>query len=272
MLSALSPRRRLLLLSLLVVAGVFGATALVAHLTSSSSASLPEHRPSQSVPGPVLLVAGYGGRASAFDVLLARLHAAGRPASVVPMPESATGDLRLQARAVNAAVDDALAAGAASVDLVGYSAGGVVVRLWAKEYDGDRKARRIVTIGSPHHGTKVAALAGALSPSDCTGACAQLAPGSSLLRGLNRGDETPDGPQWLSLWTTIDELVTPPETASLEGAVDVPLQSVCADDRVGHSQLPADPLAVGLTLTALAAAPITAPTAAQCGQLRALGS
>ncbi len=271
MLSALSPRRRLLLISLLIVAAVVGAFAVVARLTSPSAA-LPDRRVDQALPGPVLLVPGYGGRASAFDVLLARLRAGGRPASVVALPGGAVGDLGAQARAVNDAVSAALAGGAPSVDLVGYSAGGVVVRLWAREYDGDRKARRIVTIGSPHHGTRVAAVAGALSPSECTGACAQLTPGSSLLRRLNSGDETPDGPQWLSLWTTVDDLVTPPETASLEGAVDVPLQSVCADDRVGHGQLPIDPLAVGLTLTALAAAPIAAPGPTDCARLRAVGA
>ncbi len=269
-LSALSPRRRLLVLVMLVVVAILGGTALIARLTSSA-ASMPRSRPSQAVPGPVLLVPGYGGRAAAFDVMLARLTTAGRSASVVALPGGATGDLREQARAVNRAVNAALTAGARSVDLVGYSAGGVVVRLWAREYNGDRKARRIVTLGSPHHGTEVAALAGAVAPAECVDACAQLEPGSSLLRELNAGDETPAGPQWLSLWTTVDELVTPPSTASLAGAVDVPLQSVCPDDRVGHGLLPADPLAVGLTLAALAAAPIAAPGPADCARLRALG-
>ncbi len=271
MLSALSPRRRLLVLAVLLVVAVVGATAVVARLTSSA-ASVPERRPSQSAPGPVLLVPGYGGRVSAFDALVARLTAVGRTATVVPLPGGGTGDLREQARVVNSAVEAALAAGAPSVDLVGYSAGGVVVRLWAREYDGANKARRIVTLGSPHHGTKLAALAAALDPSQCQGACAQLEPGSSLLRALNSGDETPAGPEWLSIWTATDSVVTPPSSASLRGAVDVPLQSVCPDDRVNHSQLPADPLALGLTLSALTGASITPPVAADCGRLRALGA
>ncbi len=269
-LSALSPRRRVLVLSLLVVAVVVAGFAVVARLTSSTAA-VPSRRPPQDLPGPVLLVPGYGGRASAFDALLARLRRAGRSVSVVALPGGAVGDLGEQARAVNGAVDAALAGGAPSVDLVGYSAGGVVVRLWARDHHGDRKARRIVTLGSPHHGTEVAAVAGALAPEECVDACAQLEPGSSLLRRLNAGDETPDGPQWLSLWTTVDDLVTPPETASLRGAVDVPLQSICADDRVGHGLLPADPLAVGLTLSALDPAPIPVPRPADCARLRALG-
>ena len=51
----------------------------------------------------------------------------------------------------------------------------------------------------------------------------QLASGSDLLRRLNAGDETPDGPTWVSIWTTQDETVTPPDTARLDGALNLPV-------------------------------------------------
>ena len=99
----------------------------------------------------------------------------------------------------------------------------------------------MVTLGSPHHGTSLADLAGGLAPAQCPEGCRQLATGSDLLARLNAGDETPDGPTWVSIWTTQDETVTPPDSARLDGALNLPVQSVCPDARVGHGELPARP-------------------------------
>lgn len=252
-------------------AGVLAALALgvllASRLGSGGGGSAPLAR--QDLPGPVLLVPGYGGSLASLEVLAGRLRAAGRDARTVPIPGDGTGDLRQQAKTLDVAVTAALAAGAPSVDLVGYSAGGVVVRLWAKDDGGRTKARRIVTLGSPHHGAAVASAVQTFVPGLCPLACQQLAPGSDLLRRLNAGREVPPGAQVLSLWTTQDETVTPPDSARLAGAVDVALQSVCADEVVSHSDLPRDPLVTGLVLSALGAGPLVEPQAAQCAALRA---
>lgn len=270
--ASLSPRRRAL------VVGLTGIAVLAATLAGLASlrAALPratgdEPYPPQDRPGPVLLVPGYGGAAGALERLAARLRAAGRPATVVRLPGEGTGDLAAQADVLDRAVRDALDDGGPSVDLVGYSAGGVVVRLWLAEHDGERKARRVVTLGSPHHGTRVAGLGAAFTPDACPDACRQLAPGSSLLARLDRAP-VPDRPPWLSVWTTRDEVVTPPDSARLDGAVNAALQSVCPDETVDHGGLPTAPLVTGLVLRALGPDPLAAPAAADCAELRAAGS
>ncbi len=260
----MSPARRRLLLLVGLVAVVLLALVVVPRLSSDDAA--PGPAAPQDTPGPVLLVPGYGGATGALEVLAATLRAAGRTATVVDVPGDGTGDLRQAAAALEAAVEAALASsGAPSVDVVGYSAGGVVARLWAQDH-ADR-ARRVVTLGSPHHGTKVAALGAAFAPGACPVACQQLVPGSDLLDELNAGDETPDGPKWLSLWTSQDETVTPPDSARLDGAVDVVLQDICPGISVTHSDLPRTPLVQGIVAQALSADPLTAPRAEQCAQL-----
>ncbi|WP_283507076.1 lipase family alpha/beta hydrolase [Rhodococcus sp. G-MC3] len=242
MFASLAPARRRLVFGVLALV-LIGVVVAAAAIAGSRSTSDPVASVDQSVPGPVLLVPGYGGSTDALDVLAAGLRAGGRDATVVALPDGGTGDLTVQAGTLAGAADDALTrTGATSVDVVGYSAGGVVARIWAADRGGAEQARRIVTLGSPHHGTQVAGLAADLAPDQCPTACQQLAPGSSVLAALNSDDETPAGPQWVSIWTEVDQVVTPPTTAGLDGAVNIPVQSVCADSTVDHGNLPRDPL------------------------------
>ena len=222
----------------------------------------------QDRPGPVLLVPGYGGSVSALNTLAGRLRSAGKDATVVSLPDSAEGDLGGQAAVLATAARAALArTGAASVDVVGYSAGGVVARLWVKNDGGAAVARRVVTLGSPQHGTALAAL-GSLVSGACPLACQQLVPTSSLLAALNRAPELPAGPVFVSLWSSRDEVVLPPDSARLSGAVNIELQQVCASSAVSHAQLPTDPLVAAMVISELSSAPAHPFTAADCARLR----
>ena len=265
----MSPRRRLLVLScvLLVALAVLVSLALtvVRRRPASAQPVVPQTR-----PGTVLLVPGYGGGTGGLEVLASRLRALGRTAVVVPAVGNGTGDLRAQAAALKVAADAAVAAGSPSVDVIGYSAGGVVARIWADDLHGNRIARRIVTLGAPHHGTEVAALGATFARSQCPLACRQLVPDSSLLRGLA---ETPSGPAWTALYTEQDQVVTPPDSGRLAGAVVVDLQRVCPDEVVAHGELPTDPLVTGIVERALDVQPLAAtPTPANCAALRSAGS
>jgi triacylglycerol lipase len=219
-------------------------------------------------PVPVVLVHGYGGSTGDFRVLAPRLAAAGFDVVPVPLPERNTGDLRASARALAQAVRRT---GASQIDVVGFSAGGVVARLWLRELGGVELARHVVLLGSPNHGAGLAEEARMLDPGRCLVACEQLVPSSPLLAALNRGDETPDGPTWTTVWTQGDEIVTPPESARLDGAVNVRVQDVCPGARLSHGDLARDPLALGLVLRALQGRLDKTPGADDCDELRELG-
>jgi triacylglycerol lipase len=259
-LGGLSRRRRLLLVgvALLAVAVVAGAAV---PLVRSRLGAADRPVPSQERPGPVVLVPGYGGGTAGLAVLAGRLREAGRQAIVVRMPD-ATGDLAGQARVLDGYVERSLDGGAPSVDVVGYSAGGVVARLWVQRHDGAAKARRVVTLGSPHHGAELAAAGAAAAPGGCPLACQQLVPGSRLLAGLT--SPVPVPPQWLSLWTVQDETVRPADSARLAGALNLPVQSICPGLRVSHGQLPTDPVVTQLVLAALGPGPLVTPPPGQC--------
>ncbi len=238
-LDGLSPPRQRFVVSVVVLCAVVSALVGAGMVAGRGGAPAPV---AQDRPGPVLLVPGYGGSTAALQVLAGRLREAGRTAIVVQLPGDGTGDLREAAQVVADAADAAVAAGAPSVDVVGYSAGGVTARWWVAEGGGDAVARRVVTLGAPHHGTQLAALGTGLGLPGCPVACRQLAPGSDLLRTLNATDETPDGPSWTSVWTDQDDVVTPPDSARLDGATTVVVQRLCTGTTLSHADLPRSPV------------------------------
>ncbi|HYT24894.1 MAG TPA: alpha/beta fold hydrolase [Actinomycetota bacterium] len=262
MLRSLSPRRRLLAVAVVAAVAV-GAAGLALALRPGTT---PKALPGAVVP--VLLVHGYDGTPAEFDRLAVLLAASGRPVVRVALPARGTGDIEASARVVARAAGRT---GAARVDLVGYSAGGIVVRAFLDLPGRAATARHVVLLGAPNHGTEIAGLAAALDPRLCPVACSQLAPTSSLLARLN-ADGTPPGPDYTSIWTSRDETVTPPDSAVLEGARNVRVQDVCASSGVGHGGLVTDPAVLGLVVRALDGALDARPGPSDCAPLEALGA
>jgi triacylglycerol lipase len=260
--TGLSPRRRILLGGLALVVAVVAVVAGV-----RVSQGQPEAVPGR--PGAVLLVPGYGGSTASLDQLAARIRQTGRTATVVQLTGDGTGDLGAQARVLDGYVNQAIGAGSGPVTVIGYSAGGVVAWLWDVDYGGAGRAGKIITLGSPLHGARIAAVGTGFDPGACPVACQQLVPGSALLTQLQRSTQA--RPPWLSLWSTDDQTVQPPDSARLAGAVNVALQSVCPGVDIQHSQLPTAPLVVGVVLRELAGNRVTAPAPGDCAAFQALG-
>jgi triacylglycerol esterase/lipase EstA (alpha/beta hydrolase family) len=243
-----------------LVAGVMGLVLVTVVLVGVRVLGGGEARagvPAQDRPGTVVLVPGYGGSQDGLRVLAEQIRSSGREVRIVTLPGNGTGDLLAQVAVVDRDVDDALARGAPSVDVIGYSAGGLVARLWVAREGGEHRARRVITLGSPLHGTRLAASGGVVVPDACPVACQQLAPGSALLASVERA---PVPVPWLSIWTENDQTVVPPDSARLEGAENVVLQQVCPGVHIEHGELPTSALVTQIVRNALVQSRMTRGT------------
>lgn len=94
------------------------------------------------------------------------------------------------------------------VDLVGQSMGGLVIRAYLAENSGRAKIRRVVTLGSPHRGSKLAVF----GPGQ---AAREMVPGSTFLESLNQGVQIPQNGRFYAIYTIVDNMVLPNESANL---------------------------------------------------------
>lgn len=120
--------------------------------------------------------------------------------------------------------------GAAQIDLVVHSMGGLVSRQYFREH-GTGAIAHFVSIGSPHHGTRVAKMALFRCVFD-------MQRGGGFLADLaDYETQHPPKVDALSIYSLNDDLVYPPETSELSWAENRALQgvghvSLCFDERV----------------------------------------
>ncbi len=98
--------------------------------------------------------------------------------------------------------------GSEKVDLVGHSMGGLVIRSYLADSFATTKVRRVVTLGSPHGGSKLAVLGPGM-------ATKEMIPGSSFLQTLNQDVQIPEGGRFYAIYTIVDNMVLPNESAQL---------------------------------------------------------
>lgn len=109
-------------------------------------------------------------------------------------------------------VEEVLAkTGSNKVDLVGHSMGGLVIRSYLTEESARAKVQRVVTLGSPHAGSKLAVFG--------PGAAAkEMLPGSTFLKTLNQaGNQVPEDGRLYSIYSIVDNMVLPNESAIVVG-------------------------------------------------------
>ena len=212
-------------------------------------------------PDPVVIVNGTFGPAFFYEPLAKRLREDNHEAFIFELTNLGTADIADTARDLAAFVDDVRArTGAAKVDLVGHSQGGLVARQYVKYLGGDSTVDSLISLGAPHYGTAVANIADFFGGGDCLGivACQQMAVNSDFVNALNDGDDTIGSVRYTNFYTSLDELVRPVDNAALaDGATNVRIQSQCPLRVVEHVGLALDGTVYSGIHDALAGEPIT---------------
>ena len=159
---------------------------------------------------PVLLVHGYllnGAAWWRFARLVEREGFRAHTVTVGPPLGSIDAMVASLARRIE---EICAAAGTPQVHLVAHSMGGLVCRAYLRAHGAGRVAR-LVTIGSPHHGTAVARLG--------IGRCArEMTPGSPWLAALAESERGAPHPLTVALFSYYDNYITPPESSMLPWA------------------------------------------------------
>lgn len=177
------------------------------------------------------------------------------------LPGSA--DIRQSASQLSTFVDKVRAAtGAAKVDLVGHSQGGMMPRWYLGHMDGAKYVEDFVAISPSNHGTqgiivpsstgmKLIGVVGAVA---CD-ACLDQVAGSEFLTDLNSIGDTVAGPDYTVISTKYDEVVTPYRSQFLDGpkskVTNIVLQDKCPLDLSAHISINHDPVMHRLVLNAL---------------------
>ncbi|MFG6460360.1 esterase/lipase family protein [Roseateles sp. DXS20W] len=164
----------------------------------------PDHLPAGATQG-VLLVHGFSCNRARWNGWMRRLRAQG-VAFVAPTLEPAFGSIDAYADDIEAGVQRLKALTGRMPLLCAHSMGGLALRAWWRRHGaGHAEAPRVITLGSPHQGTRMAALGLGVN-------AAQMRQGSAWLAQL------PGMPDVDCLWTPCDQIVNPAERAMLPGA------------------------------------------------------
>ncbi|MGW7044554.1 esterase/lipase family protein [Streptomyces avermitilis] len=188
--------------------------------------------PTEAKP-PVVLLHGFIDNRSVFVLLRRSLTQHGRQQIESLNYSPLTCDIRTAAELLGRHIEVICErTGHARVDIVGHSLGGLIARYYVQCLGGDIRVRTLVTLGTPHSGTRVVPLANAHP------IVRQMRPGSEVIEELQRpapGCRT----HFVSFWSDLDHLMDPLESACVEHP-DLMVQNVRVSG-IGHLALPVHP-------------------------------
>ncbi|MFD7461355.1 MULTISPECIES: esterase/lipase family protein [unclassified Streptomyces] len=199
---------------------------------SRSPGTAPLRLPTQDRP-PVVLLHGFIDNRSVFVLLRRSLaqHGGQRVESLNYSP--LTCDIRTAAALLGRHIEEICErTGSERADVVGHSLGGLIARYYVQRLGGDHRVRTLVTLGTPHSGTRVARLANAHP------IARQMRPGSDVLEEL-AGPAPGCRTRFVSFWSDLDHVMDPPEAARLDHP-DLTTRNIRVTG-IGHLALPVHP-------------------------------
>ena len=196
---------------------------------------IPEAAP--NARPPVILLHGLFQNRSCLFWLQYRLRAAGYQ-QIISINTPPWRDMETSTENLSKKVDEMrIKLKIDKVILVGHSMGGMIARNYVQSRGGAANVRGMVTLGSPHHGSK-------LAPFALSSMGKSLLPGSAFLRQFN-SVLWPNETQAISIFTRYDNIVLPAESGKMEGAQQIEL------DGMGHTALLFHPRSLQAVISAL---------------------
>lgn len=172
--------------------------------------------PRRSGAPPLLLIHGYLCNRGVWWWLRRGLRAQGRAVATIDL-EPPLGSIETLAEVLDARLRALTAeTGAEKVVLVGHSMGGLAARAHLRRH-GKARVARLVTLGTPHHGTQLARIGLGHN-------AREMVPGSPWIRELNAAGPPPV--QTLSVWSARDNYIAPQDSSRLAGAREVVLPTL----------------------------------------------
>jgi triacylglycerol esterase/lipase EstA (alpha/beta hydrolase family) len=160
---------------------------------------------------PVLLIHGWGSSSHAFMLIFLYLKKMGMMNVSFMTYRPITADMARLSRQVAERIDEVLArSGSARVSLVAHSMGGVLCRYAIKNLGVADKVERVITLGTPHMGTRTTAFS--LFGKNTL----QLSYNSRFMKELAEGGMTPGSIQYTSIYSNFDGFIVPQDSAVLE--------------------------------------------------------
>jgi triacylglycerol lipase len=169
---------------------------------------------------PILLVHGFFSSRGMWVRFRRRLADAGLGPVYAMDLEHVFGHIKDMVPSLDARIEQICGeTGAQKVILIAHSMGGLVSRQYLQDR-GSARIAQLITLGSPHHGTRIAKLA-------LFTCAADMRQGSSFLETLSAKEAAnPPDVRAVSIYTLNDDLVYPPETSIVSWAENVELRGV----------------------------------------------